>query len=77
MSIISSNMDDCDKSSMYIFLSKTEINKYLERNQYDQAFKLLVIVLRHLSIKEKEDIITYYNNYLFLKFEKASIDDTA
>ena len=56
------NQEDDTKS--YITLSRNNIDNYIYKNQYKQAFMLLTMVLQTLNDDDKRYLINYYNKNL-------------
>ena len=50
-----------DQSQIFITNSIQNIDKYIRRNNYRGAFRLLILVLERLDNKEKEEFIDYYS----------------
>jgi hypothetical protein len=50
---------------------KTKINKYIMKNDYENAFFLLIMYLQKLNLEDKEDMIAYYYDFLNTKASLA------
>ena len=47
---------------IYIYYSKLSIDNYIRKNEYKQAFVLLILFLERLDGEEKAEVIDYYKN---------------
>lgn len=52
---------EVEEARRYISNSKKNIDKYIRKNNYKGAFRLLILVLERLDNKEKEEFIDYYS----------------
>ncbi len=53
-----------ENNKIYIQNSKTNINDYIQKNNYKKAFMLLIHVLERLDENERSEIINYYSKNL-------------
>lgn len=51
-------------NKLYIQLSKTNIDSYINRFDYRNAFTLLILVFERLNDNDKVDFIDYYSKKL-------------
>ena len=49
----------------YILKSKEKINNYLDNNDYQEAFNMLLLVLKELDTENINGFIEYYNDKIF------------
>ena len=49
----------------YIIKSKEKINYYIDNNHYQEAFNMLLLVLKQLNTENIDDFIEYYNDKIF------------
>ena len=54
-----------DNNKIYIQMSKTSIDTFINNNDYQKAFVLLVMVLEKLDNDEKVEFIDYYSKNLY------------
>ena len=60
--------------NQYIVKSKEKINNYIDNNDYQGAFNMLILVLNELDSSNINDFIKYYNERIFyLKKEEFTI----
>ena len=50
-----------DNTEIYIRLSKKNIDSYINKKEFRQAFGLLVLVLERLDENDKKEFIDYYS----------------
>jgi hypothetical protein len=50
---------------------KTKINRYIMKNDYENAFFLLIMYLKKLDPEGREDMIAYYYEFLNTKASLA------
>jgi hypothetical protein len=50
----------------YIFLSKQNINELIKKNDYKNAFCLLILVLERIDNADKIEFINYYSKNLII-----------
>ncbi len=53
-----------ENNKIYIQNSKSNINDYIQKNNYRKAFMLLILVLERLNENEKIEFIDYYSKNL-------------
>jgi len=53
-----------DDNKVYIQLSKTNIDSYINKFDYRNAFTLLILVLERLNDSDKVDFIDHYSKKL-------------
>jgi len=54
-------MENTKDDEAYILGSKRNINSYINKNEYQSAFGLLISVLERLTNNQKEEFIDYYS----------------
>ena len=51
--------------TIYIKMSKSNIDEYIRTNQYKKAFFLFVMVLDHLEDDQRSEFIDYYKKQMW------------
>jgi hypothetical protein len=57
-------MENTKDDEAYILGSKQNINFFINKNEYQSAFGLLILVLERLTNNQKEEFIDYYSKNL-------------
>jgi hypothetical protein len=55
-----------ENNEEYIFISKQNIDDLIKRNDYKNAFCLLILVLERLDNADKIEFINYYSTNLII-----------
>jgi len=56
--------DKENNDKIYISSSIENINRFISRNEYRQAFGLLILFLERIEDNDKKDVIQYYSIHM-------------